>query len=150
MEALRRHAVPTRFSGWLYDEEARALWDGPRLVHLSPKAFALLGLLIARYPAAVSKGEIQRTLWPSTFVCESNLTKLVREVRVALRDDARESRFVRTIHRYGYAFLGPLETDDISAGSATSDGPFRDRREEDRASRPLSLIPLRASRSPLS
>jgi hypothetical protein len=43
-------------------------------------------------------------LWPSTFVSESNLAALINEVRTALCDDALHPRFVRTAHRFGYAF----------------------------------------------
>ena len=50
------------------------------------------------------KGEIQDTLWPRTFVSETNLPALVNEVRNALGDDAKEPTFVRTVHGYGYAF----------------------------------------------
>jgi hypothetical protein len=75
-------------------------------VHLSPKAFDLLALLVARRPAAVSKLEIRERLWPNTFVSDTNLPALVAEIRAALGDDAREPRFVRTLHRVGYAFQG--------------------------------------------
>ena len=103
--------MQARFSGWLFDENARTLrrWSEP--VHLSPKAFELLGLLIARYPDAVPKSEIRDRLWAATYASDSNLTKVVREVRSVLGDDARKPRFVRTVHRYGYAFIGELARD---------------------------------------
>ena len=47
---------------------------------------------------------MQNRLWPSTFVVEKNLTNLVSEVRAALDDDPAHPRFVRTVHRFGYAF----------------------------------------------
>jgi hypothetical protein len=66
----------------------------------------LLTLLVARRPAPVSKIEIRERLWPGTFVSETNLPALVAEIRSALGDDARQPRFIRTLHRVGYAFLG--------------------------------------------
>ena len=89
-----------------FDAETRQLWRGEREFHLSPKAFDLLALLVARRPAAVSKIAIRELLWPDTFVSETNLPALVAEIRAALGDDAREPRFVRTLHRIGYAFHG--------------------------------------------
>ena len=77
-------------------------------VHLTPKAFELLVTLIERRPNALSKGELQELLWPSTFVAESNLPALVNEVRKALHDRAAPSRFVRTVPRFGYAFSGDV------------------------------------------
>ncbi len=99
-----------------FDAETRQLWRGGREVHLSPKAFDLLALLVARRPAAVSKIAIRELLWPDTFVSETNLPALVAEIRAALGDDAREPRFVRTLHRIGYAFHGQPSVE--AAGTA--------------------------------
>jgi DNA-binding winged helix-turn-helix (wHTH) protein len=84
-------------------------------VHLSPKAFELLSALINRRPNAVSK---QDTLWPSTFVAESNLAALVNEIRRALGDEADRPKFVRTVPRFGYAFCG--EATEPQSASATT------------------------------
>jgi len=87
---------------------ARELRRGATVVHLSPKALDLLLLLIRRSPNVVSKREIQDRLWPDSFVSEASLTTLVREVRAAIGDDARSPRFIRTAHRFGYAFQGSI------------------------------------------
>ena len=114
-----------RFSGWLFDESARTLRRWAEPVHLSPKAFDLLGLLIARFPDAVPKAEIRKRLWSAMYVSDSNLTKVVREIRSVLGDDARKPRFVRTVHRYGYAFVGEVARD--SPARVSRRGPVRAR-----------------------
>jgi len=93
-----------RFGETTFDGGRRLLLRGPEVVHVSPKAFQLLELLLARRPDAVSKAEIQEALWPRTFVSETNLPALVNEVRNALGDHARGAEFVRTVHGFGYAF----------------------------------------------
>ena len=50
------------------------------------------------------QGELQDRLWPGTFVVEKNLTNLMSEIREALGDDPAHPRFIRTVHRFGYAF----------------------------------------------
>ena len=75
-------------------------------LHLSPKAFELLKILVENRPRALSKNELQERVWPSTFVSEVNLATLIAEIREALGDDARQPRFIRTAHRFGYAFCG--------------------------------------------
>lgn len=92
------------FEGWVYDSDSRQLLRGSEPVRLSPKAFDLLGALIDRRPAALSKAQLKDLLWPSTFVSDANLPSLVAEVRGALGDDARMPRFLRTVPRFGYAF----------------------------------------------
>lgn len=94
------------FGEWTFDVETRQLHHGAEEVHLSTKAFDLLRLLIDARPRVLSKAELQEALWPSIFVAEANLFTLVSEIRTALGDDARHSRFVRTVHNVGYAFSG--------------------------------------------
>jgi DNA-binding winged helix-turn-helix (wHTH) protein len=94
------------FGKCVFDPQSRQLWRAGRPVHVSPKAFELLGLLLAVRPRAVSRAETHDRLWPKTFVAETNLTGLVTELRTALGDDKREPLYIRTVHRYGYAFCG--------------------------------------------
>jgi DNA-binding winged helix-turn-helix (wHTH) protein len=95
-----------RFGEFTIDTESRQLRKGDAERHLSPKAFEFLRLLIENRPRAVSKEELHERLWPSTFVSEATLTSLVAEVRAALGETAGDRRFVRTVHRFGYAFEG--------------------------------------------
>jgi hypothetical protein len=89
--------------GFLFDSQRRELLRGGKSVHLTPKAFRLLEVLVAKAPVAVSKEELCEILWPDVFVQEANLKNLVSEVRLALGEDARKPRFLRTVHGFGYA-----------------------------------------------
>ena len=91
-----------------FDPDARQLLSGEKELHLSPKAIDLLRILIAHRPRALSKQELHEHLWPATFVSEANLASLIAEVREALGDTARQPRFIRTAHRFGYAFSGEV------------------------------------------
>lgn len=96
--------MTTTFGPFTLDGAARQLCRGSEAVHLSPKAFELLTLLVQRRPDAIAKSELLDTLWPGTFVSEGNLAVLVAELRDALGDDARRPTFIRTVQRFGYAF----------------------------------------------
>lgn len=95
----------TTFGPFTLDRGARQLCRNDRPIHLSPKAFDLLAVLVDRRPEAISKSEILDTLWRDTFVSEGNLAVLIKEIRDALGDDAQRPAFVRTVQRFGYAFL---------------------------------------------
>ena len=97
-----------RFDDFTLDSATRRLLRNDTEVHLSPKAFDLLLLLVQNSSRAMSKAELQQALWPSTFVQETNLASLIGEIRRALDDPADEPRFVRTMHRFGYWFIGHL------------------------------------------
>jgi DNA-binding winged helix-turn-helix (wHTH) protein len=87
-----------------FDALRREVRRGTERLHISPKGFELLGLLLARRPRAISKDELFSLLWPTTFVTEASLAVLVAEIRRELGDDARVPRYVRTVHGFGYAF----------------------------------------------
>ena len=105
--------MQTRFGRFTFDRSRRQLLRDGAQVHVSPKAFALLGLLLERAPAAVSKDDIIRSVWPDVSVSDASLTNVVTELRGALGDSARQPRFIRTVHGFGYAFCG-----DVSGRSA--------------------------------
>ena len=100
-----------RFGTFTFDHDIRQLFRGSTEVHLSPKAFELLNLLLANRSRAISKQELQEHLWPSTFVEETNLAGLVAEIRRALDDSTSPPAFVRTVHGFGYRFAGHVSVD---------------------------------------
>lgn len=93
-----------RFGDCVFDPATREVFRGGKPVHVSPKAFALLSILIERRPNAVSKEELHKLVWPETFVVDSNLPNLIGELRETLGDDAHQPRIIRTVQRFGYAF----------------------------------------------
>lgn len=97
-----------RFGKFLLDVDTRQLLSDGTPVHVSPKAFQLLQILVEAAPRALSKAELQERLWPQTFVVEANLHHLVAEIRAALADTSRRPQFVRTVHGFGYAFQSAL------------------------------------------
>jgi len=97
------------FADFSLDAATRELLQGGRVLHLSPKAFDLLVLLLERRPGVVDKETIREKLWPGTNVVDANLNNLASEIRSALGDDSQQPRFVRTVHRVGYAFCGAVE-----------------------------------------
>lgn len=114
-----------RFGRFTLDRDTRQLFDGKREIHLSPKGFELLCVLMNRRPAAVSKEELLTRVWPDTFVTEANLPGLVKEIRRALGDDAHDSGFIRTLYGFGYAFSGEAtEIPDGVAGRQSSGATF--------------------------
>jgi len=95
-----------RFGEFELDQERRQLLRSGRPVPLEPKHYEVLTVLLERRPRALSRIEIRDVVWPETFVSESTLTLAITSIRQALGDDARNPRFVRTVHGFGYAFCG--------------------------------------------
>jgi len=102
--------VRIRFGPFVLDLDTRQLIEDKREIHLTPKAFDLLTMLVMDRPKVLSKAALQNRLWPDTFVAEANLSNLVAEIREALRDHAHAPTFIRTAHGFGYAFCGEATT----------------------------------------
>ena len=106
--------MQVRFSNFVLDTDTRQLLRESRPVHLSPKAFQLLELLVETRPRALPKDTLYNLLWPNTFVVEANLSNLVGEVRAALGDNPRRPKFVRTVHGFGYAFSEGPQSEGVA------------------------------------
>jgi DNA-binding winged helix-turn-helix (wHTH) protein len=111
-----------RFGDFLLDTDSRQLFRGGAEVHLQPKTFELLDLLVRTRPKALSKQHIRGQLWPDTVVGEASLTVAVAELRGALGDDAKEPRYVRTVYGFGYAFAGETEAEGAKAETSPAAG----------------------------
>jgi DNA-binding winged helix-turn-helix (wHTH) protein len=115
--------VRVRFGDFTLDSETRQLLRNRQEVPLSPKAFDLLTTLLARRPKVVDKAVLHAEIWPDTFVVDANLTVLIAEIRRALADTPRSSRFIRTAHTAGYAFCGDATDLDRPSVPAPSGAP---------------------------
>jgi DNA-binding winged helix-turn-helix (wHTH) protein len=107
-----------RFGEFLLDPDRRQLSRGGTEVHLQPKTYELLELLVRSRPRALSRRQIRGQLWPDTVVGDASLTVAVAELRGVLGDEAKEPRFVRTVYGFGYSFAG--ETEAEKPGGVTS------------------------------
>jgi DNA-binding winged helix-turn-helix (wHTH) protein len=108
LAGAREPGLAYRFGDFTLDPDTRRLLSGAADIHVSPKAFDLLRLLVENRMRAVPKAELQELLWPTTFVEETNLASLVAEIRHALGDTAASPRFVRTVYGFGYQFVGEV------------------------------------------
>lgn len=114
-----------RFGEFALDDRTRELRRDDAALHLSPKAFQVLELLLRRRPAAVPKGEIMAEVWAGTHVTEASLASTVAELRSVLADQKTAPRFIRTVHGFGYAFCGEAADDSPAAPDARDQPSFR-------------------------
>lgn len=99
--------IPKRFyefGQFRLDPDERLLWKGGQPVALPPKVFATLLTLVENAPGIVEKDELLKTIWPDTFVEESNLSQNVFSLRKVLG----EPECIENIPRRGYRFIAPV------------------------------------------
>jgi DNA-binding winged helix-turn-helix (wHTH) protein len=107
-----------QFGPFRFDARQGRLRRDGRDVPLQPKAFELLRFLLARPGRLLSKDELLDALWDQRFLTEGVLKSAVSLVRGALDDDPREPRWIATVPRRGYQFIGAVQCAD----AARSDG----------------------------
>jgi Tol biopolymer transport system component/DNA-binding winged helix-turn-helix (wHTH) protein len=103
---LRKHGVKLKFSG---------------------QPFQVLAILLERPGDVVTREELQKRLWPDTFVdVERNLNTAVNKIREVLGDSSENPTFVETLPRRGYRFIQPVENpnreEDVSRQDIKNEG----------------------------
>src|SRR5262245_19327322 len=105
------------FGSYRLDLRTRQLWRGKQEVKLTGKAAAVLCSLVERAGQVVSKDELFATVWPETVVSDAALTSCIHELRKALKDDPKQPRYLKTIHRLGFQFVGKVASSQYSVAS---------------------------------
>jgi DNA-binding winged helix-turn-helix (wHTH) protein/tetratricopeptide (TPR) repeat protein len=96
------------FGPFRLDADKAVLWHHGEVVSLTPKALALLHVLVEARGDVVPKADLMARVWPDTAVLEANLSVTVAMLRRALgaREDGRS--WIQTVPRRGYRFDGPV------------------------------------------
>ena len=99
-----------RFDEFEIDLRSGELWVRGKRVRLQDQPFQMLRVLLERHGDIVTRNELKQILWPAdTFVdFDDGLNTAARKIRDALGDSAEKPRFIETIPRHGYRFVGPL------------------------------------------
>ena len=105
---------PLVFGPFRVDMGNECLWRGKQRITLAPKAFAVLRYLLEHSGRMVRKEEFFDAIWPKTVVSDIALAVCIREIRQAVGDDSRAPRFIETVHRRGYRFIGKVVSDQSS------------------------------------
>ena len=108
LESGRESHAVYEFGDFRLDVGERLLMRGRHRVCLPPKSFELLVALVARANRLVTKRELLDQVWPEVFVEEGILTVYVAQLRKALDDKGRDSRYIETVWGSGYRFIAAV------------------------------------------
>jgi len=113
---------------------------------IEPQVFSLLELLVSNHHRIVTKDEINQYVWAGRVVSEATVNSRIRSARLAIGDDGKVQRYIKTAHKRGFRFIG----DPVSSGDASVQGHLLDTFEQedihgvnDRQGRPsIAVLPL--------
>jgi DNA-binding winged helix-turn-helix (wHTH) protein len=120
MPTAARSANAVKFDMFEVDLRAQELYKSGKKVKLQIQPFQVLALLLERPGDVVTREEMQKRLWPAdTFVdFDHSLNTAVKKLRQALGDDIKKPRFVETLPKRGYRFLGVVKGGLAAGGGA--------------------------------
>lgn len=99
------------FGAFRCDLSVRELHKNGIKVKMADQPFRLLAILLERRGEVVTRQELEQELWPGQAELDraDNLNTAIKKVRVALDDEAEHPRFIETVPRRGYSFIGRVE-----------------------------------------
>ena len=121
------------FEEYAFDTDRRELHRGADIVSVAPQVFDLLDYLIRHRERVVSKEDLINAIWNGRSVSDAALTTRLNVARTAIGDSGEEQRFIKTLPRKGFRFVGLVRETQRPASVAVTDAP---------AQRPKPSLPL--------
>ncbi len=123
---MQPHQAPTAappdgvltIGAWRVAPDLNQIARGTDVVHLEPKAMAVLVHLAHRPGVVASRDELLAAAWPGVIVGDNALTQVIIKLRKALGDTAREPAYIQAIAKKGYRLIAPVQAAVHSAASA--------------------------------
>src|SRR5215469_3058893 len=103
-----------------FDAEAAMLFRGAEPIALGQRAVALLRVLVERPGNPVSKDVLMEAAWSGLTVEESNLAVQIAALRRVFSEEPGGERWIETIPRRGYRFIGPASISNEGTASTVS------------------------------
>ena len=109
------------FGDYALDRERRELRRGAELVEVEPQVFDLLAYLVENRDRVASKDDLLAAVWHGRIVSESTLTSRITAARQAIGDSGEQQRFIRTVSRRGFRFVGEVREQSAVSPAGTPD-----------------------------
>lgn len=96
------------------------VYKAGELRKLTPRAFEVLAYLAEHCGRIIEKQELFEQVWKETFVSDNALTRIIKEIRQVIGDDADAPRYIETVPKHGYRFIGRVESIDEARSTLES------------------------------
>ncbi len=113
-------------------------WCGARRLRLTPRTFAVLRHLVEHQGRLITKEELFTTVWRDAIVSDAALASCIRDLRKALGDSSSAPRYIQTVHRRGFRFIGPIPSPTVATSTLGASPVPRESRIPSPSSSPCS------------
>ena len=108
------------FEIYAIDTDRRELHRGADVVSVAPQVFDLLDYLIRNRERVVSKDDLVKVIWNGRSVSDAALATRLNVARSTIGDSGDEQRFIRTLPRKGFRFVGQVQEAQGPAGATVT------------------------------
>ena len=100
-----------QFGPYQLDTLTEELWKDASRVRLQSQPFRILVLLISNPHELVTRESIRAAIWPeeSSLGFDNSINASMNKLRAAIEDSAQSPRYIETLSRRGYRFIGAVE-----------------------------------------
>lgn len=117
--------MPLRFGDCILDPDLRQLTRASGAISIGPQVFDLLLFLVENRARVVSKDDLLAAVWQGRIVSESTITSHINAARTAIGDNGQDQKFIRTVARKGFRFVGDVAEAASDAAGAPGGQPVR-------------------------
>ena len=111
------------FEEYAFDTDRREMHRGADVISVTPQVFDLLDYLIRNRERVVSKDDLINVIWNGRSVSDAALTTRLNAARTAIGDSGEQQRFIKTLPRKGFRFVGAVREMQGPAGAEVADNP---------------------------
>ena len=130
-----------RFATFEVDLQAQEVRKAGLRLKLTGQPFQVLAILLEQPGTVITREDLQKRLWPDTFVdVDHNLNTAINKIREALGDSSENPRFVETLPRRGYRFIGPITANGTAAAEVVQAPESRSTGGPESAARTRTLL----------
>lgn len=116
-----------RLAGWIIRPQRACIERAGVVVHVKPKAMAVLERLAQNAGNVVTRDELFVSVWPGGVVTDDVLTQCIVELRKAFGDSARNAKVIQTIPKVGFLLVPAVKPLDNSDDVASVVDPLKTR-----------------------
>ncbi len=122
MHSSTKTSVSYRFDDVLVDGDRLRVEKAGQLRKITPRAFEVLVYFVEHRDRIIEKQELFDEVWKEKFVTDNALTRIIKEIRQVIGDDADAPRYIETVPKRGYRFIAEAKNvETIAAREAASE-----------------------------